>query len=280
MNNAAYDDFSDMDDLDFAEVRDTPSTRIQTQTCPVCSGRGVRSYGYTRVVDYPCSPCRGTGQVTGERIRRYEGAKKAARTAANNLANKQAQLRKDYPAEIQWLYDSAGFEFADSLRDQFESYGKLSEKQLAAVTNCIAKVKARMEAKRIEREANAPTVAGAAAVMEAFRQAQANNIKRPKMRFEQVKFSLAPESGRNAGSIYVTFDEEYVGKITDGRFLATRDGDRDDVKAALAPIFANPLEAAVAYGKKVGVCSCCGRELTDPVSIERGIGPICADNFF
>jgi hypothetical protein len=35
----------------------------------------------------------------------------------------------------------------------------------------------------------------------------------------------------------------------------------------------------VAYGRATGSCSCCGRELTDPVSIEAGIGPICAGRF-
>lgn len=36
------------------------------------------------------------------------------------------------------------------------------------------------------------------------------------------------------------------------------------------------LEQAKEYGRKTGVCISCGAELTDPVSIEAGIGPICA----
>jgi hypothetical protein len=42
---------------------------------------------------------------------------------------------------------------------------------------------------------------------------------------------------------------------------------------------ADPLGAAVAFGKETGSCSCCGRELTVKASIERGIGPICAEKF-
>jgi hypothetical protein len=35
----------------------------------------------------------------------------------------------------------------------------------------------------------------------------------------------------------------------------------------------------VAYGKRTGACSCCGRELTNGESIDRGIGPICAEKY-
>jgi len=39
---------------------------------------------------------------------------------------------------------------------------------------------------------------------------------------------------------------------------------------------ADPLAAAVAYGRASGRCAVCGRDLTDPTSIEAGIGPVCA----
>jgi len=42
---------------------------------------------------------------------------------------------------------------------------------------------------------------------------------------------------------------------------------------------ANPLATAQKYGKESGRCCSCGRDLTDPVSIENGIGPICATKF-
>jgi len=35
------------------------------------------------------------------------------------------------------------------------------------------------------------------------------------------------------------------------------------------------IEEAAAYGKLYGVCIVCSRELTNPESIERGIGPVC-----
>ena len=37
-------------------------------------------------------------------------------------------------------------------------------------------------------------------------------------------------------------------------------------------------EDAARFGLLTGVCACCGRTLTDPESIARGIGPVCARN--
>lgn len=39
------------------------------------------------------------------------------------------------------------------------------------------------------------------------------------------------------------------------------------------------LEAAKAFGKIYGVCCVCGRTLTDEISIENGIGPVCGNRF-
>lgn len=38
------------------------------------------------------------------------------------------------------------------------------------------------------------------------------------------------------------------------------------------------VEEAAALGHRYGICVCCGAELTDPQSIERGIGPVCLKN--
>ena len=37
-----------------------------------------------------------------------------------------------------------------------------------------------------------------------------------------------------------------------------------------------PEEASKRYGRELGHCGVCGRTLTNPESIERGIGPVCA----
>lgn len=38
------------------------------------------------------------------------------------------------------------------------------------------------------------------------------------------------------------------------------------------------LVSAERFGKHFGVCMCCGRTLTNPESIARGIGPVCQSN--
>lgn len=40
---------------------------------------------------------------------------------------------------------------------------------------------------------------------------------------------------------------------------------------------AGPKAASIRYGKELGSCGVCGRTLTNPESIERGIGPVCSD---
>jgi len=54
---------------------------------------------------------------------------------------------------------------------------------------------------------------------------------------------------------------------------------RTAILVLLAEFDADPLGAAVKYGKLSGTCCSCGRDLTDPASIEAGIGPICAQKF-
>lgn len=47
----------------------------------------------------------------------------------------------------------------------------------------------------------------------------------------------------------------------------------------LEALLEDPSKAAVEYGHRTGSCCICGRTLTDPASIEAGIGPICASKF-
>lgn len=47
----------------------------------------------------------------------------------------------------------------------------------------------------------------------------------------------------------------------------------------LAEVVANGQAHAVAYAKITGKCGVCNTKLTDPKSIEAGIGPVCAKKF-
>ena len=80
-------------------------------------------------------------------------------------------------------------------------------------------------------------------------------------------------------------DRGAVGKIDNGMtslwFHKARNAgaDIDVLRALIHELEANPLVAAVKYGRLSGRCCSCGRDLTDPSSIEAGIGPICATKF-
>lgn len=121
------------------------------------------------------------------------------------------------------------------------------------------------------------------ALFNAFQAAKNKGAKRLTLRFEGVNV----KPNRDLSALWVTSQTEfeqgdygmqpkYLGKVTrnaiDSRFS-------DTVRETIMGAASDPLTAAIRYGKVSGECSCCGRELTDPQSIEAGIGPICAKKF-
>jgi hypothetical protein len=80
--------------------------------------------------------------------------------------------------------------------------------------------------------------------------------------------------GANIGCVYVYENNQYVAKIT-----ATGDligNVSEDVMNLLEDANDNLLQLAKIYGHETGTCSICARTLSDPLSIQMGIGPICA----
>ena len=94
----------------------------------------------------------------------------------------------------------------------------------------------------------------------------------------ELAFSLAPLHGKNAGAVYVKRGPDYQGKIMEGQFIPVSTCHTDTADAVVG-VAGDPRGKAVQYGRDTGRCSCCGRELTDPVSIEMGIGPVCIANW-
>jgi len=116
------------------------------------------------------------------------------------------------------------------------------------------------------------------AIADAFTSATSQGIKRPKLRLDTFVFARAPDTGRNPGSIYVTENQAYLGKVTEGRFYAVPACDAE-TSGRIVSAASDPHAAAKAYGQRTGQCSCCGRELTNAESIALSIGPICRDKF-
>ncbi len=117
---------------------------------------------------------------------------------------------------------------------------------------------------------------------DAFQAAVRNGVKNPKVHVDGFTFKLAPSTGKNPGAIYVTEDEtgfdEYLGKIVGNSFVQVK-GCTEEQRQRILAAASDPLNAMLNFGRKFGRCSVCNRKLTDPESIQRAIGPICANNF-
>lgn len=245
--------------------------------CTQCGGSGIWK-GYMREGIWgegKCRACKGRGGFKTSESDRNKSRASAKTSKAKRLEEAKdatieahGELIDDLRAIAHW------HNFAGSLIESFDKYGGLTDKQMDAGYKSVARVKE----KQAEREATKSSVSGdvdMARVLELFSTAKANGLKRPRFRTQHLDLSLAPDHGQNPGAIYVKYAGAYAGKIIDGKFRAGGSTPADTLDR-LKAIAADPLKAATAYGQATGACGCCGRELTDPSSIDAGIGPICA----
>lgn len=254
-----------------------------SEGCRACGGtgfwRGVRR----------CFKCKGKGTLTFKTSpqkradARVYAAKAKARTAEANWDDFVAA----HPEVAAWMDRSTKFEFAVSLRNAVLKYGALTDPQLAAAYRCVEKFNAAV-ARNQERKANAPTVqtnklveAFAKANAKAARPGQVGIWMKPLAMKASNDVALTFSNGTNqwAGMIFVkNANRDKLGHIKDGKFVR-KFACTDAEENAVVDCCNDPEKAAIAYGKAFGVCAICHRTLTNDGSIERGIGPICADKF-
>lgn len=247
-------------------------------TCPKCNGRGSKTYGYVNIRTYPCFMCKQTGKVTAKRIKAVEAAKKGRETAAANLIDRREAWIAEHSAEAEFIRrNSEWSDFYRSMCDAVATYGHLTDRQLASVQSGMAKAAARKAEKAAAQQAqqtSAP-VLDVSVIESLFATAGRNGLKRPVFRaLDGIAVSQAPATGRNAGALYVKENGEYAGKIVNGKFFATQSASAA-VLPRLIEVAKDPMGQATLYGKQTGICCCCGAELTNKLSIELGIGPIC-----
>jgi hypothetical protein len=254
--------------------------QTQMGDCQRCKGSGVFR-GYTR--NFPCKGCNGTGQVT----RTKAAAQKAYQTQQRNVDTFINEHVNGLLAELKAI--SSWNNVAASMIEQvFGERRVLTEKQIEAARSILAKVAARrveMNRERDQRRAaetrHLSGSIGVEAINALFATAMGNGLKQPFFRTEALNIKPAKKDAR----ILYVLDRRipdrdggrngtYVGKIVDGRFEARREAQSDTLDRLVA-LAADPLKAAVEYGRSTGICCCCGRELSDPVSVANGIGPIC-----
>jgi Family of unknown function (DUF6011) len=258
-----------------------------TEKCRKCGGAGIYR-GYS-TYGSQCFACNGKGVLTFKtpRAKRDAAKIKSAERKAKKLDDNLAAFEAEHPQIAAWWTDST-FPFALSLREGARKYGSLTSGQLNAALKCVEKFSAAKEA--MEARDAAVTIEAKpvdiSPVVNSLRRAKLKGLQYPKMHLlgegRKLVFSLAPAHGKNAGAVYVkesSEDGRYLGKIADGKFFKSYECNDASVKAVEAAC-ADPENAAIAYGKTFGVCSCCNRDLSDPVSVARGIGPVCADKFF
>lgn len=126
----------------------------------------------------------------------------------------------------------------------------------------------------------APATLNVQPMLDCFDAARRNGMKTtPTMHIDGFTF----KQSKDGGAVHVTENQkgfhEYLGTVRgDGKFYPVSKLPAD-VKAAILSACADPLKAVLAFGKKFGRCSLCNRRLSDPVSVERGVGPICMERF-
>lgn len=121
--------------------------------------------------------------------------------------------------------------------------------------------------------------------------ARSHEVQAPKDSPRALDFSGIP-TGRYAITArgttrYYRLDRPTSGRWDGWTFLNLTDAAGDTLESIrgaergriLALISRDPHSASVAYGKATGVCGICFRTLSNPNSLARGIGPICAKKF-
>lgn len=246
------------------------------ERCAKCRGTGKFQ---TPRFSGPCFSCKGVGHKTfrsapDERIKARE--KYAAKKVRTAIENKEFFSEK-YPEIWGWMTSCADrFDFARAVVEAVTKYGELTERQMDTCQRLHARDMERAAARFTARQ-NAPVI-DTTPLMQAFEKAKASGLQYPKMRFDGFQCSMAGANSKNSGAIYVKDGETYLGKIADGKFCASREC-LPLTGQLVIDAMQNPLEAAVAYGRRTGNCSCCGRGLVNVESVANGIGPICAEKF-
>lgn len=269
----------------------TPPTFFEP--CGKCAGSGQTRWGV-------CFRCKGT---KGKSFKQPADVRARNRMQTNirreaSLNERRAVIAKEAeafetanPAVIVWLREAShrntqrggNWLFPQEMLNNLRQWGHLTENQLAACFRLMAKdVQRKLDTEK--RVVSAPSI-DIAKIEEAFAKASVA-LKRPKLHLDAFTIKHAGPNSKNAGALYVTDHTkpdaegkpEYLGKIVGGKFIATRSCG-DERQAAVLLAAADPQAATIRFGRMTGCCGCCGRQLVDPESVARGIGPICAERY-
>jgi hypothetical protein len=146
---------------------------------------------------------------------------------------------------------------------------KLSDKQIAWVHY--------LATENLQESLNKEKIEGEfLSLVEKMYSAVKGKVRNLKLRLPGVTLSTVSR-GHNVGCVYIIENDTYAGKITNRGILQARVS--EDTRNILLDANDNLLQLAKIYGHETGNCSVCGRTLSDPLSVQMGIGPICAERF-
>ena len=272
-----FEGFDDLEDPDALNRATLPAKEQERFPCNACSGTGKYFGPRVHQTKAHCFACRGKGYFLSSQGDRLRAKAQRQHRAKTKLEDAQAAFEEQHPGLIEALGKVSEWnEFAASLVGQFRERGTLSDRQAFAAMNTLDKIEASRKKRRATQSANSGKV-DLAPIRAMFEAASGAGLKCPRYRAEGLVLSLAPMHGKNPGAIYVKGDNDdaYLGKVLSTTYHAAPQAGPWAL-TSLQAIAADPLAAAVRYGRLMGSCACCGRTLTDPKSVERGIGPICA----
>jgi hypothetical protein len=178
--------------------------------------------------------------------------------------------------------------FAESLLNQFERRGTLSEKQWPHVTRLAEK------AAQGEKPRETEALGDLSGILALFENASKSGLKRPTIvlgvdGIGSIKINVAGETAKVPGSLNVVAKDQVDGygrPLWFGRILQSGAFEKSPRATSPAALLAQlrafaerPAEVAAEHGKLTGCCCFCNRPLKDERSTEVGYGPICADKF-
>lgn len=249
-------------------------SEVATITCSTCLDTG-----WDELFGTACGDC-GAALATEEAVEAAQAKLDEAKATVDKVIGERAEL-------VRWLGEQ-DWEFPQSLAAQYGKKGDLSPKQWAAAEKLYAKAqdpKPRWtkvgerwgvrapghtvgDSVEVTNKAKETSTVYLASVIEGdvYAVGDAPGTFRPETPGLYAKEDgtiVKVQQSRNSGRLY--------GKVLDdeGHF-------EYEPKAVREVVRKLTLEEAAAYGRRTGVCCNCGRELTDPASIEAGIGPVCA----
>lgn len=175
-----------------------------------------------------------------------------------------------------------GHSFLSSIHNQMTTWSGLTTGQIAA-TQRIMDERANRHRQTaageiLEHRVASQTLQNVGPLFAAIRAASATN-RNARLRLGEYQFRMSP----SRATIYIrnANGTRYIGKVYENGRVVNNGMPLSETEIdSLNAILAMPLmDAAVAYGRATGNCACCGRLLTDPDSVRRGIGPICIQTF-